>query len=383
MEKLSVFILICWHFAFFWRFYRNPNLMATSELLSNFFPQWLWAGRQWKSLNTPFRDRIYYLFPACIPFLSTFYPISALSSLLGAFLCEKRAFKLYSYMILLHYLLGSVLALHMLTQWFPVNVGLLGAISLNYNAYNIKIYTPCFAYTSCWIMGILLPFPYGALCFGMAILGGYWPILTVSLPVMLYNLSACWGALIGLPQLIPFLWYWPRSIRSKRKPDSRWGRMPWKRYFVNLRFPENGVHYPELAFGVGICLPLALYHFCFQHFGGWAIFTIVGVLGASGLFVIDRIPSRFNYLTSFSLIMASLFAIRGTISVVPMIILQCFLLWKWRYQYPHFPFAQWWKRKVELSIFTGKNWPNNTGYMKEEHHQDYFGGFALVENYHE
>ena len=65
VEELS--ILVVMHVAFFWKFYRNPWLLNTSEVASNFFPFWKWAGS-----HLPFRDKIYYLYPACIPFLSVF-----------------------------------------------------------------------------------------------------------------------------------------------------------------------------------------------------------------------------------------------------------------------------------------------------------------------
>jgi hypothetical protein len=80
--------------------------------------------------------------------------------------------------------------------------------------------------------------------------------------------------------------------------------------------------------------------------------------------------------------MASLRGLSLLSDIFPVIVLQMFLLWKNRDIYPHFPFCQWW-RKLEDFKFEGKEWPNNTGYMNEEHHHDYFGGFSLAKNYRE
>ena len=367
LGHLPVFILIVYHFAFFWRFYRNPYFLNTSEVASNFYPQWKWAGNH----GFPMKDSIYYLFPGHIPFLSQFYPLSRLARL---FSCH---FRVYAYLILFHYLLGSFLAYLMLKSIYAPVICIFGAISLTYNGFNVKLQTPCFAFTSCWLMGALIPGIPGAFCFGMAILGGYWPIIVTFSPLLVINPSALWGVILGLPQIIPFLWYFPCSVRAKKRHDPQWGRMPWKRYFLSLTIPENGmIHYPEYSFGVGICAFLWVFGPVF-----YKTLSIFGlIMASSGLFVIDRIPARWVYLVSISLIMASLNAPGLTNWIIPAMVIQCFLLWKWRYQYPHFPFSQWWKKE---HVYSGVDWPNNTGYMNGVGHQKYFGGFSLAENYRE
>ena len=257
-------------------------------------------------------------------------------------------------------------------------VSLFGAMSLTYNAYMIRPQTPCMMFTMAWIPACLIPGWFGIFSFGMAILGGYWPIILAGFPIFLFNPSCLIGSLLALPQIIPFLRYYPKSIRAKKRPAPLWGKMPLKRFFVRLRWPENGmIHYPEYSFGVGICSVVALFAPSW-----WWVVALYALLGSQGLFVLDRIPARFVYLVSFSLIMASLYAIRDSIYIIPMIILQGFLLWKNRDIYPSFPFSQW-CRKISEHKFVGKDWPNNTGYMNEEHHHDYYGGFALAENYHD
>ena len=384
VEIISAIVLV--HFCFWWRFYKNPWRLCTSEVASNFFPYWRWFGKELRKGKFPLTDRIYYLSGASIPFLSTFYPPNMLSSFLGAFLNDSRAFKLYSYQILLHSLLACIFSFIMLSQWVNPLIALFGALSLTYTAYMIRPQTPCMMFTMAWIPACLIHGWFGVFAFGMAILGGYWPTVIVSLPIFLYNPICFLGAILALPQIIPFLKYYPKSIRAKKKIDPAWGRMPLKRFFFRLQWPENGmIHYPEYSFGVGICIPLALYHFLFQHFVGWAIFTIIGFIGSQGVFVLDRIPARFVYLMSFSLVMGAVFAlhsIRIDYLLPPLIVLQFFLLWKNRDIYPSFPFSQWWKKITEHK-FIGKEWPNNTGYMTGEHHHDYFGGFSLAQNYRE
>lgn len=367
LESLSTYILIVYHIAFFWRFYKNPYLLNTSEVASNYYPHWRWMGRCLVGGRAPFTDKIYYLYPACIPFLSTFYPPNLILSM-------TQSFRVYAYSILIHYLIGSILAFWMLHQWFSPLVCLFGAISLVYNGYCVKVQTPCFAFTHCWIMGILIPGWIGATSLGLAILGGYWPILVTVLPIALLSPSCVWGLMLALPQTIPFLWYYPKSIRAKTRPDPKWGRMPISRYFFSSCFPENGIHFPEYSFGIGCSAVLAFFG-CFSY---WGLLAVFGFIGSQGWFMIARIPARFVYLVSFAMVFCSLEAIRDTIYVIPMVVAQVILLWKWRYQYPHFPISQWWRKEHK---FKGSEWPNNTGYMNEEHHHDYYGGFCLAENF--
>jgi hypothetical protein len=254
------------------------------------------------------------------------------------------------------------------------------AISMTYNAYMVRPQTPCFMFTASWIPLSLAGGWVGMTAFGMAVLGGYWPIMLAGFPIFLFNPSCLFGAVLAIPQIIPFLRYFPRTIRAKKRPSPSWGKMPIKRFFFSLRWPENGmIHYPEYSFGVGVCVALAL---C--HASVWWIVAIYAFIGSQGWFILDRIPARFVYLISFSLIMASIPALQSLNShlLFGLTILQGFLLWKNRDIYPSFPFSQWW-RKITDHKFVGKEWPNNTGYITGEHHHDYFGGFALAENHRE
>jgi hypothetical protein len=235
-------------------------------------------------------------------------------------------------------------------------------------------------FTAAWIPLCLMPGVGGMLAFGMAILGGYWPIILAGFPIFLFNPSCLLGAVLALPQVIPFLRYYPKSIRAKKKVSSSWGRMPLKRFFVQLRWPENGmIHYPEYSFGVGICFLCALFAPSI-----WWIVALYAFIGSQGYILLDRIPARFVYLVSFAVIMASITALGASNShlLIGLIVLQGFLLWKNRDIYPSFPFSQWW-RKISEHKFVGTEWPNNTGYMNGVGHQTYYGGFSLAENYRE
>lgn len=376
--ELPIFVLIIFHFCFWWKFYTNPWRLCTSEVVSNEFPYWWWFGQELRKGRFAMTDNIYYRQGGSIPFLSTFYPPNLISSLISSFLTKERAFVLYVYHILLHNLFGSLGAFWVLSQWVNPSIALFGALSLTYNAYMIRPQTVCEMYTMAWIPLCLVKGWFGMVAFGMAVLGGYWPIILAGFPIFFYNPLCLIGGILALPQIIPFLSYYPRSVRAKKPFDKTWGRMPFKRFFFQLRWPENGmIHYPEYSFGIGICAILALFYPSW-----WWILAIYGFIGSQGLFILDRIPARFVYLVSFSLIMASIFSITDTKYIIPMIILQGFLLWKNRDIYPSFPFSQWW-RKLSDHKFIGKEWPNNTGYLTGEHHHDYYGGFSLAENYRE
>lgn len=381
LGELPVLILIIFHLAFWWKFYANPWRLCTSEIVSNEYPHWLWMGRQLRKGIWPMKDNIYYREPGSIPFLCTFYPPYFITAYISSFCNKITSFQLYSRMIYIHSLLGSMFSYIVMYEYlrFGQLVSLFGALSLTYNAYMIRPQTACMMFTMAWIPACLISGWFGQLAFGMAILGGYWPIILIGFPIFFFNLSCLVGVVFALPQVIPFLRYYPKSIRAKRKVNPQWGRMPIKRFFLSLRWPENGmIHYPEYSFGIGVCSFVALF-----IISPWWIVALYALIGSQGVFILDRIPARFVYLLSFSLVMASIPALEFVIRhefVPPLMILQGFLLWKNRDIYPSFPFSQWW-RKIDEHKFEGKEWPNNTGYMNEEHHHDYYGGFALAENY--
>lgn len=324
-------------------------------------------GKKWRT-----KDDIYYRYPACIPFLSMFYFPNVLMAKIASFFKQDVAFRIYAYFILAHYLLASFIA-------FKV-MGLFGAITLTYAAYCIKPQTPAAVFTMCWMPGMLLSGPYGALCFGMALLGGYWPVLVYFAPVAILCNPAClWGVFLGLPQIIPFLWYWPRSIRAGAVFNKKEGSIPWwklKDLFIltNDLAPTNGVHYPEVAMYMGIALLLI-------GFNWWDLIALIAVLVSCGLlpFHIQRIPSRCLFLATTAIAIS---ASMGKTLQAPLILLQSFLLLKNSSIYPSFPFSQWWDKPSKLYKNHNRgSYPHSTGYLFNERISEYKGAFRLKDEY--
>jgi len=354
----------------------NPYKLCTSELASTYFPHWLWMGRKWQAT-----DDIYYKYPACIPFLSMWYPPKVILSKLSRWMSHDNAFKLFSYDLLGHSLLASIIAYFMFRQSYGEMASLFGAITLTYSAYMIKPQTPAFMYTACWMPGMLIGGWFSVLSCGMAILGGYWPILVYFMPLaVILNPICLLGVILGLPQIIPFLWYWPKSVRSGKNENTEYtlndpkiGRLPiWKLkdlFIPNESVsPTNGVHYPEVAMCMGIAV---IYAFS----SSWILVVIIASLVCVGLIPsIQRIPSRALYLLSFSLALCVPKEIQSSV-----LILQMFLLLRNSYVYPSFPFSQWWDKPSKLyareSDYHG--YPNFSGYLKGIKVKDYVGGFSL------
>ena len=352
-----MYALVVYWFIFWQKFLCNPYLLCTSEVASTNFPHWLWMGRKWRAT-----DDIYYRFPASIPFMSMWYWPSVLVSKLASHFSLDGAFRLYTYFILAHYLLASIITYKLL--------GLFGAITLTYAGYCIKPQTPSFVYTMTWIPGIFLGGWFGAFSLGMAILGGYWPILVYVMPVAGWQSpTSLVGILLGLPQIITFVRYWPKSVRHNQQTDKKEGRIPAWRLLDLVKpqesvSPVNGVHYPEVAMYMGIA-------FIYAFSSLWILGVVIGALICTGLIPsIQRIPARSLYLLSFSLALCLPREIQSSL-----LVLQMFLLLRNSSLYPSFPFSQWWRKPSEL-------YPKGdyTGYLTNTKLNDYKGGFCLKES---
>lgn len=361
---MYAFLVVYW--LIFWqKFLRNPYLLCTSEVMTTNFPHWLWMGRKWRA-----KDDIYYKYPASIPFMSMWYWPNVVVSKIASKLSLDGAFKLYTYFILAHYLLASFIAYKVF--------GLFGAITLTYAGYSIKPQTPSFVYTMCWMPGALLGGWFGAFCFGMAILGGYWPILVYFVPVALWELGwgfSAVGVLLGLPQIIPFLKYWPKSVRSGQETDRQLGRLPVSK-FLDLIKPTNsvsvinGIHYPEVAMYMGIA-PLFIWHLSW-----WWVATSICILVLCGAIPsIQRIPSRALYLLTLCVCFLGYpNPMDSPQTCLSILILQAYLLLRNASIYPSFPFSQWWSNPSQL-------YPKGdyTGYLENKSINVYRGGFCLKE----
>ena len=366
---MNYLILITYWILFWKKFLKNPYLLCTSELASTYFPHWLWMGRKWQAT-----DSIYYQHPACIPFLSMFYPFHVLTARLSRNMSHDSAFRLLTWNIIGHYFLASIIAFSLFSPYGTLPA-LFGAITLTYAGYCIKPQTPSFVYTMTWMPGMLIGGPIGWISCGMAILGGYWPTLVYFLPVAaLLNPTCLIGLIIGLPQIIPFAWYWPRSIRAGEEFDRKQGRVPWwklKDLLIpsNSVAPTNGVHFPEVEMYMGMAILLI------WKASLWWVPLIMAIIILIGIVPpVQRIPSRALYLLTLSFV----FLTRNQLSI-PLVMLQAWLLLRNASIYPSFPFSQWYDKPSRLyARYKDKSkWPHFSGYLEGVRHADYQGAFRL------
>ena len=373
MEAVSLFILASYNLLFFWKFYQNPYLNYTSEIATTFYPHWVWIGRTLRRLAPPIVDKIYFRYPAAIPFLSTFYLPHLVTSL-------TESFKVLQYSILFHYLLGSYLAFTMFSQWVSVPVALFGAITLTYAGYCIKIQQPCIAYTLAWIPGIFIHGWLGVISVAMCFYAGYYPILVYLLPFLLlmHTKTVLLGALFALPQLIPFLWYYMKSVRWKvsAPSDKKFGRVPPSK-LTELFLPTwprthtNGVMFMEMTMYIGL-LPLVFMWGSDSKFWYvllYGLMTVVGLLPA-----VERIPARALYIVTLSVAVLATDGLNklslASTSLWAVTFLQSYLLLFNRDIYPCFPFSQWWSKPREIDM-------DYTGYLSGKSIHAYSGAFSL------
>lgn len=378
-------ILTLYWILFFWKKLTDPLSLSTSELLSKHFPHWIHLGRELRKGRFPYRDK-YFVYPVCIPFLSMFYPPHLISAWLGSFLSLDNAFKVLVWTELAHYLFGSFLSFAMFSQWYPVEVALFGAITLTYMAYSIKLTNPCITYTICWIPGMFIQGHVGWISFGIALLSGYYPILVYITPFAVYLNPICViGALPGLLQLVPMLWYWPKSVRYKIKVSKKFGSVPLWRY-LDLIIPGyigqvRKLFHPETAMFFG-WTPLMFIPFA--HSKAWFPCLLAFILSL-GLFRPPfRNASRVLYTFCFFFVWLSvsgLFYLELNVhQVLVLIFIQCYCLLQNSSIYPMHPFTEkirppsWWFKDSKRGSI---GYPYFTGYIFNESVLSYAGGFSL------
>ena len=224
--------LVLFHILFFYSLYTKPFQLATSELLSTFFPSWIKLGRGGRDT--------YWLVPNAHPVLSTYYPIHRLTAFIGAKINLDRAFILLVYTLLLHTLWASIGWYFAFRTLYSPMVSVFGAITASYMAYSLK-QQPCIAYTLAWFPWAI----YGALTgsilicstsIGMMLLGGYYPLAAYLLPCLVVVspspntvTSMGVGLVIGAVQIVPFLRYLPKTIRGQKTKEVKPG--PWETNF--------------------------------------------------------------------------------------------------------------------------------------------------------
>ena len=210
--------------------------LATSELLSTFFPTWLWQGREWAKGKIPKYDHYYWNNACAHPVLSTFYPPSIISSYLGSKMGLDRAMVFFIGTLTVH-ILGGFLAWYILLSGaFEPLLSIFGAITLTFGAVSLR-QQPCIIYTLVWFPWTLQQDPIvSAIAVGMMLLAGYYPFAIYLLPIAVAAhilwFQEAWlllGIIIGLPQIIPFLKHLPNTI--KRLDDKCEESPPWERRF--------------------------------------------------------------------------------------------------------------------------------------------------------
>jgi len=288
--------------------------LARSELLSTFFPTWVWQGREWSKWRIPKYDPYFWLVSDAHPVNSTYYPFHALGSLLYSKRNVDTQFTGLLIGIVAHIIFAFIGWYVVCVQWSTQLIALFGAITLTLAGYNWK-QQPCSQYTFAWFPWLLLGIAKGSILlsgisFGMILLAGYYPIgiqiaLVAGLATIYWKCPPYWiplGLIIGSPQLIPFLKYLPKTIRANAHDEI--GKVPYW-HFLSLIFPRafryniNGVGYWEMSYYIGIIPLLTIWYT--RSMAVWLIvLSILLMLGVCGKHL-PRIPSRFSYTFQFAL----------------------------------------------------------------------------------
>jgi len=201
--------------------------LATSELLSTFFPTWLRRGNG------------YWLNRKAHPVLSSYYPGDFIPAFIASFFGLDKAF------IILLLSLGAHIAFcffawyWLLQSSFDPLCGLFGAFTFTFGAYSLK-QQPCIIYTLAWFPLTLYQDPLiSSTAVGLMMLAGYYPFLIYLMPVsVLAHLlwyQEAWlllGGLIGLVQVVPFLKYIPKTV--KRMDDKCQSPEVERRFYVGV-----------------------------------------------------------------------------------------------------------------------------------------------------
>ena len=213
---------------------------ATSELLSTFFPTWLWQGKQWLKGKVPSYDPYYWGNAHAHPVLSTYYPPAIALSYISSLVKIDTAFHCLVSSLFLHYCLAFC-GWFILIRNFSGNwcIDAFGAFTITFGAYALK-QQPCIIYTLAWFPLTLYQDPVlSALALGMMLLAGYYPfsiyLIPISVVAHILWYSEAWllmGIIIGLPQIVPFLCHLPKTI--KRLDDKCQSPEVERRFYVGV-----------------------------------------------------------------------------------------------------------------------------------------------------
>ena len=311
-------LLMIYNLLFFWQAWTKPFSLATSELLSTYFPTWIWQGREWSKWRIPKYDPYYWINAHAHPVISSYY----IPQLLCSFWPTKSLnskFRVLVLYLIMHYIVSSIGWFSLINTWSSSSIALLGAITLTYASYNIK-QQPCFIYTIAWFPWLLLGIAthsilLSSISFGMILLAGYYPI-GIQATLIALGASIWWdtpltwvliGTLIGLPQLIPFFKYLPKTIRTNKHDEIGKVKLShlWTLIFPGLNKPHN-VGFWETSCYVGI-VPLMLIAYSIalspNSISQVWILGVASYILAMGAFsqYLPRIPARWLWSFQFSL----------------------------------------------------------------------------------
>ncbi len=401
-----IILLILYNILFFWQAWTNPFSLATSELLSTYFPSWIHQTRGEKN------DPYYWIVPDAHPVLSTYYPIKPARFVPLSWRSLNTLFKVFTWNLTLHSLLGSIGWYLLICQWASPTTAFFGSITLNYASYNVK-QQPCFIYTIAWFPWLLLGIAshsilLSSVSFGMILLAGYYPI-GIQATLIAVCASVWWdspltwvpiGTLIGLPQLIPFIRYLPKTIRANKHDDI--GKIKPLHILTCilpiLNVPED-VGFWETSCYVGI-VPLLLIGRCLFQGSVTSQVWMLGVASyilAMGAFSqwFPRIPARWLWTFQFSLGWLAVSCLHNLyltgVWAWSLLAIQAYDLWYHNRQLlPTRPYCELPNRpsfafNTELTRFlegcqdrvSGLPWPLFTGHINKIKTLGYSGGMQL------
>ncbi len=387
---------------------------ARSELLSTFFPTWIWHGRQWRKGKVPKYDPYYWINAHSHPVVSSYYPPHAISSMAASRLGVDAQFTAFVSLLIAHFIFLFVGYLFLLSTWATFLVSIFGAITLTFGAYNIK-QQPCIVYTIAWFPWLLYGIAGGnvwlaSVSLGMILLAGYYPLAIQIIPISvgaaflwglgpLFTLSWIMGGLaIGACQLWPFFKYLPKTIRANKHDEI--GKVPWWHFFSLIfpkafRFNVNGVGYWEMAYYVGI-VPLVFLASSTSRAWLLAVVSSFLMMGLGARFF-PRIPARWAFTFQFALTWCALSGLNNahlsTNCLILLTILQLFDLWNHNRLLPTRPYSELYEKpsrslkspilaylKAHLndgSRVSGLPYPHFTGHIPEIRTLGYCGGMQL------
>ena len=263
--------IILYHFLFFWDMYANPFNYCRGELAHQFFPSFIHLGRGERS------DPYYWLNYKAHPMLASFYPPHWILARLTTKLSLNLRYKLLLYLVTLHKLFEGI-------GWYLLfgggTLGILCSISLTYLSFTLRN-EPAISYTVSWIPWMLLG---NSISIGMMFLAGYYPVVVMASLLWLIKpniIQAILGLVIGLPQIVPFLKYLPKTVKR-----TLGGKLPeWE---------------DQWYFGV---VPLFFLSFSYS-----SLLILIPFFMSIGLLKVPltRLPKRWMYLTIIILFLTSI-----------------------------------------------------------------------------